>query len=568
MSYKPRSLNRFLDELNSSIFLPHIQRPFVWDEEQMALLLDSLLQGFPIQTLLLWRTKEAVRARRFMSELDWDANLSDLYDNANSQVGTIKTFVLDGQQRLQSLYTLFSGTMVDSEQRHSAAYIDLFSGPHGPGESDDYEVQFYVDDPGLPWFRLSRLRTEFDQVDREDIVDLMNDQLDELDDVETTADTRKAVSRTIGKLVDLLRSEKYFWYQELDGTTNQFPYATVLEIFVRVNSGGTKLSASDLMFAAMKEGWDEVEQRIETATTLLNDSGLSFEKTFVLKCLLVAHGKGATASPEKFSGQNGENLLKAVEEEWDRAQQAFEKLHDFMVTQLRVASSRSVKTYSSFIPLFDYLYHNQTPTPESYVAMKAYHYRAQMLGWYSRGTDGTVTELHKICGIERGASEPFPQDELATFFGRRGLKTQIDEETLHRATLRHIILDLVYTDQTGGSAFNARFRGNQPHVDHIYPKYGLVNKLGFLGPEVNHLGNFRFVGATDNIRKRAEKPGSYFSRLKNAGVKIKIHLLDPEYTEDPARLAWNVESYQEFRDRRFDRIREIVRRVTDPGTQS
>ncbi len=565
MSYKPRSLNRFLDELNNSIFLPHIQRPFVWDEEQMALLLDSLLHGFPIQTLL-WRTKERVRARRFMTNLDWDANLSDLYDDTHSQEGTVKTFVLDGQQRLQSLYTLFAGTLVDSDQNSSSAYINVLSGPYGTSDSDDYEVEFCVENPGLPWFRLSRLRTEFEQKDREDVVDTINDQMDADDSIETNSQARKAVSRTIGKLVDLLRSEKYFWYQELDGTTDNFPYATVLEIFVRVNSGGTKLSASDLMFAAMKEGWDEVEEKIESATALLNESGLTFEKTFVLKCLLVAHGKGATASPEKFSGTAGEDLLQSIEDTWDRSRHAFEKLRDFMVNMLRVASSKSIKTYSSFIPLFDYMYHNPTPTPESYAKMKAYHYRAQMLGWYSRGTDGTVTELHAICGKVRPHTEAFPLHELEKFFGRRGLKTRVDDETLRRATLRHIILDLVYTDQTGGSAFNVKFRGNQPHVDHIYPKYGLANHLGLDGPDINHLGNFRFVGATDNIRKRAEKPAAYFKRLKSGSVDIGLHLLDQDYAHDPSKLEWNVNAYIAFRDRRFQRIREIVFRVAEPET--
>ena len=531
----------------------------------MALLLDSLLQGFPIQTLLLWRTKERVWARRFMTNLDWDANLSDLYDDAHSQEGTNKTFVLDGQQRLQSLFTLFTGTMVDTDQNSSSAYINLLSGPHGTSDSDDYEVEFRVEDPGLPWFRLSRLRTDYDQKDREDVVDIINDEMDANEAIETNNQTRKAVSRTIGKLVDLLRSDRFFWYQELDGTTDSFPYRTVLEIFVRVNSGGTKLSASDLMFAAMKEGWDEVEEKIESATALLNESGLTFEKTFVLKCLLVAHGKGATASPEKFAGPAGEDLLQQIEDTWGRSRQAFEKLRDFMVNMLHVASSKSIKTYSSFIPLFDYMYHNPTPTPESYAKMKAYHYRAQMLGWYSRGTDGTVSELHAVCGKARPHTEAFPLHELEKFFGRRGLKTRVDDETLRRATLRHIILDLVYTDQTGGSAFNVRFRGNQPHVDHIYPKHGLANHLGLHGPDINHLGNFRFVGATDNIRKRAEKPAAYFERLKDNGVDIGLHLLDHDYTVDPARLAWDVDSYTTFRDRRFERIREILLRVTEPG---
>jgi hypothetical protein len=81
-------------------------------------------------------------------------------------------------------------------------------------------------------------------------------------------------------LVSLLREEKHFWAQELDGVASEFPYDRVLDIFVRVNSGGTKLDASDLMFAAMKEGWSEIEEVIEETTELLNGTNLRSTRRF------------------------------------------------------------------------------------------------------------------------------------------------------------------------------------------------------------------------------------------------------------------------------------------------
>ena len=59
MSYKPHSLFRLLEDIDAGrLLLPHIQRPFVWEREQMARLFDSLMRNYPIQTFLLWRTKE------------------------------------------------------------------------------------------------------------------------------------------------------------------------------------------------------------------------------------------------------------------------------------------------------------------------------------------------------------------------------------------------------------------------------------------------------------------------------------------------------------------------------
>ena len=120
-----------------------------------------------------------------------------------------------------------------------------------------------------------------------------------------------------------------------------------------MNSGGTKLDASDLMFAAMKEGWSEIEEVIEDTTELLNGTNLQFDKTFPLKCLLVAHGRGAEASPEKFTGPHGELLLDEMNKGWTRAETAFQAFRDFLKNDLKMYADKVIRSYNSFIPLFD-----------------------------------------------------------------------------------------------------------------------------------------------------------------------------------------------------------------------
>jgi hypothetical protein len=80
---------------------------------------------------------------------------------------------------------------------------------------------------------------------------------------------------------------------------------------------------------------------------------LQFDKTFPLKCLLVAHGRGAEASPEKFTGSDGDKLLEEMEVGWDRAEAAFRQLRDFMQNDLKVYADKVIRSYNSFIPLFD-----------------------------------------------------------------------------------------------------------------------------------------------------------------------------------------------------------------------
>lgn len=81
---------------------------------------------------------------------------------------------------------------------------------------------------------------------------------------------------------------------------------------------------------------------------------------------------------------------------------------------------------------------------------------------------------------------------------------------------------------------------------------------------MNTLGNYRFVGATDNIRKRAELPDSYFGRLKSYGAPIEKHLLLDEFAEDTKKLVFDVTTYRSFRDCRLQRIWEICSRTVNP----
>jgi hypothetical protein len=571
MSYKPRSLFRLIEEINRGLFLPHIQRPFVWEEEQMVRLFDSLMRNYPIQTLLFWRTKDEIKARKFMEQVTWDADLSDFYAPNMSKKGIEKVFVLDGQQRLQTLYAIFFGAITSPDNQRLEAYFDSTSGTSPDEQGLMYPLRFSQLPLHLPWYRVADAIGKDEQGNAEDVADRINENLDTLDanqpsEKQESANDRRArekrVRRNMSQLVSLLREEKHFWVQELDGVANEYPYRRVLDIFVRVNSGGTKLDASDLMFAAMKEGWAEIEEVIEETTELLNGTNLKFDKTFPLKCLLVAHGRGAEASPEKFTSADGDNLLVEMNDGWDRAEAAFQQLRDFMQHDLKVYADKVIRSYNSFIPIFDYFYQNPKPNETSRALMRAYHYKAQLFGWYSQSTDTVVNALHSIVG--KSCPSGFPLADIKSYFSRRGNSVELRRHHLNETRLRFILLNLVYVDQMGASPFDMKFKGNDPHVDHIYPQHALRTKLHLSGPDINHLGNFRFVGATDNIRKRAELPDSYFLRLKAAGVNIAKHLLIEGVANDPSKLKFDVETYMEFRDHRFDRIWEILAATVDP----
>ena len=178
MSYKPHSLFRLFEDIDAGrLLLPHIQRPFVWEREQMARLFDSLMRNYPIQTFLLWRTKEEIRARRFMPMINPDADLSDFYDSAKSAEGVEKVFVLDGQQRLQTLHCIFRGG-IKEDGGVSEAYFDLTAGESAvDGGESLFQLKFSAEKLPLPNFRVRDLSERFAASNPLAVGDDLNDAL-------------------------------------------------------------------------------------------------------------------------------------------------------------------------------------------------------------------------------------------------------------------------------------------------------------------------------------------------------------------------------------------------------
>lgn len=146
----------------------------------MSKLFDSLMQGFPVQTLLFWRTNEEIKVRRFMDVINVDVDLHTLYDSNKSEEGVEKVFVLDGQQRLQTLFCLYAGKILAEQTGDELeAYFDITSATINEETEQIYEVKFLknTDNVKLPLFRIKDLLSKYEKKSAEDISDIINEQL-------------------------------------------------------------------------------------------------------------------------------------------------------------------------------------------------------------------------------------------------------------------------------------------------------------------------------------------------------------------------------------------------------
>ncbi len=498
-----------------------------------------------------------------MDVIKSELNLHELYDSTVSGEGQVKTFVLDGQQRIQSLYCLFKGGILSKTGVVEDAFVDITSHEVDETTSQIFNVKFQLRDTldHLPLFRIKDLTGKYIRKNAETISDEINTALDNIltEDGEQRRSREKIVRKNISQLRSILAEDRHFWVEELDGITNDYPYKTVLDIFVRVNSGGTKLDASDLMFSAMKEISPEIEEKLELMSDALTNGGINIEVETILKGILLVNGRGATVDPKKFSGAEGKALVQSIDNLWDTTYSfAFQALRDFIVSDLKIDNLKLIRSYNSLVPIFEYFYFNPTPTPVNKSRLKSYFYKAQLFSWFSSQTDGILDYLHNNY-LKDCANQDFPVSDILEYFERRKKQVEFTRIVLSDHSLRYFLLHLLYTETHNTSAFNVKLKNNDPYIDHIYPKSKLSKTpFSLKASDINHIGNYRFVGATDNIRKRAEDPNTYFTTLKEARINIERHLLLRNYSDQPATLLMDQTTYESFRDQRTEEIYQIL----------
>src|SRR6056297_1767553 len=148
MSYATITIGDLLADVNSRYFLPAIQRPYVWNGDQVITLIDSLLKGYPISSLMFWSVDEELkRELKIYNFIEhWKPGMQNPVASVN---GRDVTLVLDGQQRITSLLIALRGSFAEKakHKRHTSPdawsektlYIDLLADPDAELEEEDVE---------------------------------------------------------------------------------------------------------------------------------------------------------------------------------------------------------------------------------------------------------------------------------------------------------------------------------------------------------------------------------------------------------------------------------------------
>ena len=521
--------------INNNTFLPAIQREYVWDTDQICKLFDSLMCGYPISSFLFWKIREEDKKKWVAYEFLRDVDKQDIHNKEANLDGVNKDIylVLDGQQRMTSLYTGLRGSYsyFYYRKRVEYLYINLLK-PLSPNVNPD-ELRYgfayrensypYGQEPQL-WYRVGDILNYERPRDAKNSIKKLLEGLTEeqiataeanLEDLHTTIFTTKCIN----------------YYEEKTDD-----YDKVVEIFVRTNTGGVKLEYSDILLSTATAKWRHTNARkeIHSFTDDLNKTGggYHFGKDFVMKgAMYLTDGLPIQYRVSSFTREN----LEKIEDNWDVIKDALLKavklISTFGFNEKNIVSRNAVLPIAYYLrnnPIKNYVLSSEKDVMIDKNNIQNWFIINILRNVFSGSSDATLKASQEI--LQASSKMEFPYKQLMSRFSLEFKLGPAEIENLlgynYSTRYSFLILSLLYPDRDWiEKSFNE---------DHIYPKteftYAKLLKRGY--PEVkikeymenyNTILNLQLLDASENKSKNAQ-PFDNWITSRDAGFKTRHHI--------------------------------------------
>lgn len=524
----------FLEIDSGQIKLPMFQREFVWDKEQSAKLIDSILKGYPIGTFILWKTKDTLRSVK-------DIGNHKLPDTPK---GDYAQYILDGQQRITSLYAIRKGIRITKDKKeidYKDIYVNLDYDPLTDEQivtSQQEEDKIYVSVHDL----------------------LTSDALDFIED--------------IGK-------EKAKKFQEYKTNLTTYDFATITikdypieiacDVFARINTGGKPLTLFEIMVAMTYDearGFDlalKYEELIYGSDEVSKSLVRAKFETIPAATVLQAVAAIAVGSIR------AKDILKIGREKfitnWDPMVSSMFSAVDFIRTTLHVPVSQLLPYSSLLVPLTYFFYKNDNKRPtETQSKLLKQFFDWVGLNWrYSGSTETKIAEdLKKIAQILKERKPKYPGDELTvsaediaeTWFsaGNSYIKTILcllaSQKPKNLDDNSDVILD------------NSNLKiASSRNYHHFFPK-AFVNK-NFKESEPNLVANITLIDSASNNKIRAKAPSLYVGEFEGTNSKLSA-TLKSHFIGSPKTYGVLDDDYDKFIDKRSAAIAAALNEALNP----
>ena len=484
MDYQAYSIRKILDAVTSGeIRIPAFQRGFVWEMDRVAHLLDSIYKGYPFGSLLFWRTKQKLAAER---------NLGT-FSLPDPQAEYPIDYVLDGQQRLTSIFTVFQ---TELKPEPNSQWIDIYFDLNASDNPQDSAFVALESVEEHDRHRYFPMRVLFDSVGyRENTNHLDRDKIAAIDRLQ-----EKFKEITIP--VQILKSEDR---------------SIVAIVFERINHLGVALDTLQLLSAWT---WSEDFDLLDKFRDLRDDlsdfgfAGVGDDSDLILSC--VAGILAKKPGPETLLELNGSD----VRAQFPIVEQGIRGAIDFLRTQLKVVNLKLLPYPSMLVPLAVFFAEPQGKDvvydAATYRRLTQWFWRTCFSARYSSQTrKTTIFDIQQIELLKNGKHNTFGEIDLKieeSFFrnsfriGAAATKTFVlllsNNSPKSLISGKHIDLDRVLQSY------------NRSEFHHIYPR-AFLRETGVNEVDINMLANFCFLSAAENRQIGRKRPSVYVKELNS-----------------------------------------------------
>lgn len=589
-NYEHDSIKNVVEMIgHNDVYLPAIQRRFIWTHEQIESFFDSIMRGYPIGTFLFWFVRGEKKNDYTFYKFLQGYHERDKYLNEIAPKPELKEAiigVLDGQQRLSSMYIALQYTYAykkpyarrdnDDAFPERKFYLNLLKDHvERMEEGFIYEFKFLTDDEAKRvdkehiWFSVREVLTWGKDPDLDDYYDNLLEQQYESDEIRDIINkNRRQIKKTLRILHQRLVLEKLISYykveeQELDN---------ILDIFVRVNSGGTILSKSDLLFSTIVANWEEGRQEIETFLQHINKQGdgFVFDNDFVMRSCLVLTDCPVLFKVKSFKKEN----IEKIKNEWGNIKSAMRKSIDLLVEF--GFNGENLTSQNAVIPIAYYFIKGGKESPKFKEEIKKYIMHALLKQIYGGQGDQVLASIREA--LKKGDVDndtlkqtDFLFDLLLDAKLPRNKSFKITNEDIddileyRKGPYTFMVLSLLYP--------NLKFGQVEFHQDHIHPaslftdaklkKYNIqVDKWKKWWEMKDRLPNLQLMDGKTNERKNKTPFKDWLHGVDNNETPNVVDI--NKFLEDnyiPDKISLDFEDFEDFYAKREDLLRVEIKRV-------
>lgn len=537
---------------SNTYLLPAIQRKFVWDCDQIETLFDSIMRNYPINSLMLWKITDK-KIKQEYTFYQFLQNFAQKYHEENIKAATQLLnndffAVIDGQQRLTSLYIGLSGSYrakrpnkrwKDNEDALPTRYLylELTSALESTIDNEKmYNFSFLTKEelaadikknPEHFWFKVGDV-LRFSELS--DVTTFI---------VENGLISNKFAMSTLSNLFNKINTEELLNYYVISEQDQD----KVLDIFLRTNSGGTPLSFSDLLMSIASANWTMLDAReemkkIRDEIYAFGNPNFDVSQDFILKSILVLSDVDVRFKIDNFGRKN----VSIFEEKWEDIRSSL--VATFNLLEQLGFNDSLLRAKNAAIPIAYYIYKNNladsivktTYNQEDRNHIAKWLSMSLLKGLFGGQSDGVLKSLRDI--IKKSTSTTFPIGEIIDAF-----KSNIDKNYAFNDDVISSLLEEEYGSTACGLTLMLLYPdivlqyGKAIAEDHLHPKtvFETREKLQALGLNVkqeefftdkkhyNSVLNLQLLEESKN-KSKSDSPLSVWAA--NNGIKHKDLFLE------------------------------------------